>query len=103
MRRAAVPGTDPVRITTAPEPLSADLARRTHRYLWQMGIRVACFLGAAVIDHWTRWLMLVGAALLPYVAVVLANAGRGRGEAPGSFVEPREISGSPASGGTMPR
>lgn len=87
-------GTEEVhRITTAREPLSDDLARRTHRYLVQMTVRVVCFLGAALIDHWTRWLLLVGAVVLPYVAVVLANAGRTPGEDPGTFVEPRHLEG----------
>ena len=47
-----------------------------------MSIRVVCFLGAVLIDHWTRWLLLVGAVVLPYVAVLLANAGGERGPAP---------------------
>ncbi len=87
-------GTEQVHaITAVREPLTDDLARRTHRYLVQMSIRVVCFLGAALIDHWTRWLMLVGAVVLPYVAVVLANAGRSPGEDPGTFVEPRHLEG----------
>lgn len=81
------------RITAVREPLSDDLARRTQRYLVQMSLRVVCFLGAALIDHWTRWLLLVGAVVLPYIAVVLANAGRSPGEDPGTFVEPRHLEG----------
>jgi hypothetical protein len=77
------------RITTAREPLAEDVARRTRRYLVQMSIRIVCFVGAALIDSWVRWLMVAGAVLLPYVAVVLANAGRGKGETPGTFIEPR--------------
>ncbi len=38
------------RITTAREPLADDVARRTHRYLVQMSIRIVCFVGAALID-----------------------------------------------------
>lgn len=83
------------RITSARESLSDDLSRRTHRYLIQMGIRVACFIGAVVVDNWTRWLLAVGAVVLPYVAVVLANAGRSRGEDPGTFIEPHHIEGPP--------
>lgn len=75
------------RITTAAEPLAADLARRNKRYLVQMSIRLVCFVGAVAIDHWTRWLLLVGAVVLPYVAVVLANAGRERGDDPGTLLE----------------
>lgn len=81
------------RITAAREPHSAEVARRTRRYLVQMTIRVVCFLGAVVVDHWTRWVLLAGAVVLPYVAVVLANAGSGPGEDPGTFVEPRHLEG----------
>lgn len=67
-----------VSITSAREALSDDIARRSNRYLWQMSTRVVCFVGAALLDHWTRWILVAGAVLLPYVAVVLANAGQER-------------------------
>lgn len=69
-------------------PLSDDVAQRTRRYLIQMGVRVACFLGAVLVDHWTRWVLLAGAVVLPYIAVVLANAGRERRSDPGTFITP---------------
>jgi hypothetical protein len=53
-----------------------------------MSIRVVCFLGAVLIDHWTRWVLLVGAVVLPYVAVVLANAGRERAGDAGTMLRP---------------
>lgn len=81
------------RITTAATPLADDVAQRTRRYLEQMTIRVVCFIGAVAIDHWTRWLLLAGAVVLPYVAVVLANAGRERGTDPGTFLEPPALPG----------
>lgn len=79
-RRAGGRSGEPVpSITSAPEPLADDQARRTRRYLVQMGIRVVCFLGAiAVYGRWP-WLTLVLAAaaiVLPYSAVLFANAGR---------------------------
>ena len=68
------------RITTAPEPLADDIARRTRQYLAQMGVRVACFLLAVFtwghIPAWISAILLVGAVVLPYTAVLLANAGR---------------------------
>lgn len=83
-------------ITSAAEPLEADLTRRAHRYLAQMSIRMACFVAAVVVDHWTRWLLLAGAVVLPYVAVVLANAGRERGQVPDTYLEaPSLPAGSP--------
>jgi hypothetical protein len=90
------PADEVVRITNAPEPLAEDLARRSRRYLWQMSIRVVCFVAAVAVDHWSRWLLLAGAVVLPYVAVVLANAGRERSIDTGSFVEPAALPAAPA-------
>jgi hypothetical protein len=40
-----------------------------------MGIRTLCFVGAVVVgDGWLRWVLIVGAFILPYVAVVMANS-----------------------------
>jgi len=69
-------------ITSAPEPLGADQARRARRYLIQMGVRVACFLLAVLtwshVPLWVSLVLLVGAVVLPYIAVLFANAGRER-------------------------
>lgn len=46
-------------------------------YLLSMGIRTVCFLAAVLTWHWAMWLsivLFVGAAVLPYIAVVMANA-----------------------------
>lgn len=86
-RQPAGPG-EAVRITTVAPSLTDDVAQRTRRYLIQMGVRVVCFIGAVAVDHWTRWVLLAGAVVLPYIAVVLANAGRERRSDPGTFVGP---------------
>ena len=86
------------RITDAPVPLSDDLSQRTRRYLIQMSIRVVCFVGAVLLDHWTRWLLLVGAVVLPYFAVVLANAARGPRTDEPAQLGPREIGARPEPG-----
>ena len=65
---------DAVRITTAPQSHHDDIARRRKRYLISMGVRTACFVGAILVDGWFRWVLLLGAIILPYVAVVMANA-----------------------------
>lgn len=103
-RRRPTPGQspDPVRITTAAAPLSDDIAARSRRYLIQMSIRVACFLGAVLIDHWTRWVLLVGAVVLPYVAVVLANAGRERAGGPITHPDRSALTGPPDPTGRTP-
>ena len=64
------------RVTTAGTALSADQRSRTRKYLISMAIRTACFLGAVFSPSPWRWILLGGALLLPYIAVVMANAGR---------------------------
>jgi len=49
------------------------------RHLLSMGIRTACFVlavDALGVLHWTvvGWLLVIAAVILPYVAVVAANA-----------------------------
>lgn len=78
---------EPVRITSAGSALSDDIAARSRRYLLQMGIRVLCFIGAVVVDHPIRWALLAGAIVLPYVAVLLANAWRERPVDPGTLID----------------
>ncbi|MFN8169922.1 MAG: DUF3099 domain-containing protein [Candidatus Nanopelagicales bacterium] len=65
-------------ITDAAVPLSEEQSGRTRRYLWSMGIRTVCFVLAVVSPSPWRWVFVVGAVGLPYVAVVMANAGRER-------------------------
>jgi hypothetical protein len=51
------------------------------RYLLSMGIRTACFVGAIVAQGWLRWTLVAAALVLPYIAVVLANATDHRSQA----------------------
>lgn len=44
------------------------------RYTLAMSIRVACLILAMVVQGWMMWVFFAGAILLPYFAVVLANA-----------------------------
>lgn len=76
------------RITGAQTPLSQEQRARTRRYLISMAIRTACFLAAVAASGWLRWVFLAGAVFLPYVAVVMANAGRENDE----FTDPQEYS-----------
>ena len=65
----------PVRITTAPTSHREDIDRRRRRYLFSMAIRTMCFIGAVVVGPgWLRWVLVVGAFILPYIAVVMANS-----------------------------
>ncbi len=63
-------------ITEAQRGLSQEQSGRTRRYLVSMGIRTACVLAAIVVPGWPRWVFVAGAVILPYLAVVMANAGR---------------------------
>ena len=63
-------------ITSAPKALSADQASRQKRYLISMMIRTACFILTIILPSPFRWFALAGALVLPYFAVVIANAGR---------------------------
>jgi hypothetical protein len=63
-------------ITSAPKRLSTDLAARQRRYLLSMIIRTVCFLLTVFLPSPFRWFALAGAMILPYIAVVVANAGR---------------------------
>jgi len=71
-------------VTGLPASLQDDQGRRMRRYLLSMGIRTVCFVLAVValgVLHWTvvGWLLVVVAVVLPYIAVVVANARRPRG------------------------
>lgn len=63
-------------ITSAQKGLSSDLPSRQRRYFISMMIRTACFVLMVILPSPYRWVALVGALLLPYFAVVMANAGR---------------------------
>jgi hypothetical protein len=43
-----------------------------------MAIRTVCVVLAVVVDGWLRWIFIAGAVVLPYVAVLMANARSGR-------------------------
>lgn len=71
---AAAPGV--YNVTVAQRPLSQEQTGRTRKYLISMLIRTLCVIGAIFIPGWPRWVLIAGAIVLPYLAVVVANAGR---------------------------
>jgi hypothetical protein len=88
-------------ITSAPESHSSELGAREKRYAISMGIRTLCFVGAVIVTGPLRWILLTGAVFLPYVSVVMANAGvRRKGDGPSPFGP--EIAGEIESGPTPP-
>ena len=67
---------DAVRITTANASRAEDIAARQKRYVLAMGFRTVCFVAAIFVTiTWLRVVLIVAALVLPYVAVVMANAG----------------------------
>jgi len=64
------------RITNASEGMKQQQLDRSRKYMWSMSIRMVCFVVALMVDGPLRWVLLVGSLVLPWVAVVLANAGR---------------------------
>jgi Mn2+/Fe2+ NRAMP family transporter len=91
---------DAVRITTAASSRNDDIAARQRRYVVSMSIRTVCFVAAvAVGDGWLRWALVTAALLLPYVAVVMANAASSKDDGfelpPGSFGVPELGEGRP--------
>jgi hypothetical protein len=74
-------------VTGARRGASDDLAQRQRRYLISMSIRTACFVLAVVTHGPIRWVLVAAAVVLPYIAVVMANAvGSGSGDAPTAYV-----------------
>jgi Protein of unknown function (DUF3099) len=61
-------------ITTAAPSHTADINARTKRYLFMMGIRIVCFILAVWVPGWPKVAFIIGAIVLPYLAVVVANA-----------------------------
>lgn len=83
-------------ITGAVSPHSDDFDARIRRYLISMSIRVLCVVLAIFVHaqwrHWSWWIFAVGAVILPYVAVVMANSvDRRRGGAGPAPVTPQFI------------
>ncbi|HEY3337112.1 MAG TPA: DUF3099 domain-containing protein [Propionicimonas sp.] len=64
----------PTLITSARKRRSLDNDERRTRYLWTMALRVVCFLSATLTPLPWNLILLVAAAVLPTIAVMLANA-----------------------------
>jgi hypothetical protein len=83
-KRSSRPKDEVFSVTGLPTSLQEDRRGRMRRYLLSMGIRTLCFVLAVValgVLHWTvvGWGLVVAAVILPYIAVVMANATRSHG------------------------
>jgi DUF3099 family protein len=76
-------------ITTLPTSVADDQKVRVRSYLLSMGVRTLAFLaaGGCVALGWTiaAWVCLGAAVILPYPAVIIANAAANRKS---HFMEP---------------
>ncbi|WP_306328557.1 DUF3099 domain-containing protein [Streptomyces venezuelae] len=72
-------GSEVFRITGARQGLADDVRGRQRRYVISMTVRTLSVIAAAVLWNVERHVAIVALALgilLPYIAVVIANAGR---------------------------
>lgn len=74
-----------ISITGAQSSLSQDQATRARRYFISMMVRTACFILTIFLPSPYRWIALFGAVVLPYISVVVANAGR-ENSSPGAAI-----------------
>lgn len=74
---------DPISITNAEFSLSSEQSDRARRYFISMMLRTICFILTVLLPSPYRWITLIFAVILPYFAVVIANAGR---ESVGNFI-----------------
>jgi Flp pilus assembly protein TadB len=70
---------EPVLVTTAGKSPRQEQRERERRYLVTMAVRVICFVLAIVLFgvglRWIAAFAVAGSLILPWVAVVAANAG----------------------------
>jgi Flp pilus assembly protein TadB len=84
---------EPFLVTTAPMSPEDERRGRERRYLITMGVRVVAFIVALIFT--TGWIRVVAIALalvLPWIAVIVANAGPSRrvGKAPSLYSGERQ-------------
>jgi hypothetical protein len=68
-----------VLVTTAAKSPREEQRERERRYLVTMGVRVVCWIGAIVLFglglRWEGGIAVAGSLVLPWIAVIAANAG----------------------------
>jgi cytochrome c-type biogenesis protein CcmH/NrfG len=63
-------------VTSLPQAPRDEASARVRNYWITMGIRMACFALTVLVTPygWYTWVFAIAAAILPYIAVVFANA-----------------------------
>lgn len=78
-------------ITSLPPSPDEDRRRRFVQYTLAMGIRLGCLVAALVTTGWIQIVCVVGAVILPSIAVVIANAKRSTSGATPEYPGPAEL------------
>ncbi|PPG11243.1 MULTISPECIES: DUF3099 domain-containing protein [unclassified Rathayibacter] len=93
-------------LTSLPPSPSAERRSRAIKYSIAMGIRMLCVICLLFAHGWWLLFFAIGAVVLPYFAVVLANVGsageRGNVERPGAIVLSRPVPPPPAPDSEAP-
>lgn len=77
------------------------MSRRMKVYALQQGFRLVCIIGAVFVDVlWLRVLLLLAAAVLPWMGVMLANQGADRSERTSEYYRPPRLAELPTSAET---
>ncbi|MHB8340443.1 MAG: DUF3099 domain-containing protein [Mycobacteriales bacterium] len=85
MRRHRIPVT---LVTSARRSRIDEIDARRRRYMITMGTRTILFVLAVFLFHGvTRWIAIGASMILPYIAVILANAGPSPGEGAPEYVQ----------------
>lgn len=66
-------------ITSLPRSPDDDRRSRMVKYSVTMGIRIVCIIACFFVPGWWLVIPAVGAIVLPYVAVIIANVSSARG------------------------
>lgn len=82
----------PIIITSAQDALSLEQRGRQRRYFISMMVRTGCFIATIFLPNPYRWFAMGAAIVLPYVAVVIANAGRESGNEPTAIMKTQRLS-----------
>lgn len=62
-------------ITATPESHTQDMGHRMKVYSIQMALRIVCLIVFVAVDNiWVRGVAILGVAVLPWMAVLLANS-----------------------------
>jgi len=88
---------EPFLVTTAGKSPRDEQRERTRRYLLTMGLRTIILIAAVVLYavhlHWAAAITAAASLILPWIAVVAANAGPTRSVEQPALYEPDEPKG----------